>query len=85
MADDIIGFHLSDLCFNGDQKELIKTENAQPAILINSLAQFKVLQEETGLEPAFMAGHSLGEISALVCSGRLDFEDGLHLVRKEEA
>lgn len=82
VADDIIGFHLSDLCFNGDQKELIKTENAQPAILINSLAQFKVLQEETGLEPAFMAGHSLGEISALVCSGRLDFEDGLHLVRK---
>jgi [acyl-carrier-protein] S-malonyltransferase len=81
-ANDTIGFDLKGLCFEGDMEELTKTENTQPAILTTSVAMFRVYQEEIGIEPAFMAGHSLGELSALTCSGAIRFSDAVKLVRQ---
>lgn len=81
-ANDTIGFDLRSLCFEGDMEELTKTENTQPAILTASVAAFRVYQEEIGVEPAFMAGHSLGELSALTCSGAIRFSDAIKLVRQ---
>jgi [acyl-carrier-protein] S-malonyltransferase len=80
-ADDALGFALSKLCFDGPDEELKKTENTQPALVAVSIAAWTVLQRETG-DPAFVAGHSLGEYSALVAAGSLDFGDALRLVRK---
>jgi len=81
-ANDILGFDLKKLCFEGDLEELTKTENAQPAILTTSLAYFYVYGEIYELSPAFMAGHSLGEYTALAASGALSFADAVKLVRK---
>ncbi len=80
-ADDALGFALSKLCFDGPEEDLKLTENTQPALLAVSVAAWHVLRVEAG-EPDFVAGHSLGEYSALVAAGSLDFADALRLVRK---
>ena len=70
-ADEALGFALSDLCFTGPEADLKLTENTQPAILTMSIAALRVLEAETELRPAYVAGHSLGEYSALVAVGAL--------------
>lgn len=80
-ADDVLGFSLSGLCFNGPDEELKLTFNTQPAILATSVAALKVLQQETGHMATCVAGHSLGEYSALVCSGALSLADAVRTVR----
>ncbi|MFN4216391.1 MAG: ACP S-malonyltransferase [Brevinematales bacterium] len=80
-ADNVLGFPLSKLSFEGPEEELTKTENAQPAILTYSVIALKALTQK-GIQPAVVAGHSLGEFSALVASGMLSFESALKLVRK---
>lgn len=80
-ADDALGFKLSSLCFNGPEDELKLTMNTQPAILAVSIAALRVLQAETDIKADYLAGHSLGEFSALVASGALDFADALKTVR----
>jgi len=81
-ADDALGFKLSELCFAGDEAELQMTANTQPAILTTSIAAYRVALSE-GLElPDVVAGHSLGEYSALVASGALDLQDAVRTVRK---
>ncbi|MFH1087383.1 MAG: ACP S-malonyltransferase [Chloroflexota bacterium] len=81
-ADAILGFPLSRLCFEGPEADLTQTINAQPAVLVTSLAYLEAARLE-GLPPAdFFAGHSLGECTALVASGALSFEDALRLVRE---
>jgi [acyl-carrier-protein] S-malonyltransferase len=80
-ADKALGFSISKLCFEGTEDELKLTANAQPAILTCSVSVSRVLAEK-GLEPDFVAGHSLGEYSALVCAGSLKFADAVRLVRK---
>ncbi|MGE5215658.1 MAG: ACP S-malonyltransferase [Chloroflexota bacterium] len=81
-ADDTLGFSLSELCFGGPEADLKLTENTQPAILTASIAALRVLEAETPLRPAFVAGHSLGEYSALVAVGALSFRDAVQLVRE---
>jgi [acyl-carrier-protein] S-malonyltransferase len=80
-ADRALGFSVSDLCFNGTEDALKLTANTQPAILTVSVAAYRVLAEN-GVEPAFVAGHSLGEFSALVAAGSLEFSDAVRLVRR---
>lgn len=80
-ADDALGFSLTQLCFEGPAEILQLTENMQPALLTVSVAAWRVLTGQ-GLEPDFVAGHSLGEYSALVAAGSLDFTDAVRLVRK---
>jgi len=80
-ADDALGFRLSQMCFEGPEADLLLTENTQPALLATSIAFLRLLQSETGMEPAYLAGHSLGEYSALVAAGSLDFGDALRTVR----
>ncbi len=80
-ADATLGFALSRLCFEGPEDALKLTENTQPALLTVSTAAFAVLRE-MGREPDYVAGHSLGEYSALVAAGSLKFADALRLVRK---
>lgn len=80
-ADDVLGFALSRLCFEGPEEELRLTENQQPALLTVSTAASEVLHQ-AGWKPDFVAGHSLGEYSALVAAGSLRFRDALRLVRK---
>ncbi|HMF75923.1 MAG TPA: ACP S-malonyltransferase [Bryobacteraceae bacterium] len=79
-ADDVLGFALSRLCFEGPDDALKQTQNTQPALLAVSFAAYRVLQD-LGYRPALVAGHSLGEYSALVAAGSLDFADALRLVR----
>src|SRR5258707_7594374 len=80
-ADQALGFSISKLCFEGTEEDLKLTANTQPAILTCSVAVFRVLAEQ-GLLPDFVAGHSLGEYSALVAAGSLKFADAVRLVRK---
>ncbi|MDO9308568.1 MAG: ACP S-malonyltransferase [Deltaproteobacteria bacterium] len=80
-ADDSLGFKLSTICFSGSDEELRLTANTQPAILTASIAALRVVQQETGLKADYLAGHSLGEYSALVCSGALNFCDAVRTVR----
>src|SRR3989304_734928 len=80
-ADHALGFSISELCFTGSEETLKLTENPQPALLTVSVAAYRLL-EEKGLRPDFVAGHSLGEYSALVAAGSLAFEDALRLVRR---
>ena len=80
-ADDALGFELSRLCFEGPDEELKQTANTQPALLAVSTAAFRVLASR-GFRPGVVAGHSLGEYSALVAAGTLSFADALRLVRK---
>jgi [acyl-carrier-protein] S-malonyltransferase len=81
-ADDMLGFRLSELCFSGPEADLKLTENTQPAILTASVAALRVLRAEAAVEPALVAGHSLGEYSALVAVGALRFRDAVKLVRE---
>ena len=81
-AEDALGFSLSRLCFAGPEADLKLTENTQPAILTMSVAALRVLEAETDLRPAFVAGHSLGEYSALVAVGALAFGDAVKVVRE---
>ncbi|MBW2452624.1 MAG: ACP S-malonyltransferase [Deltaproteobacteria bacterium] len=81
-ANDTLNFNLSSLCFDGPDEKLKLTEITQPAILTVSVAALRILQQETGLKPDFAAGHSLGEYSALVCSGALDFPDAVKIVHQ---
>lgn len=81
-ADDILGIALSRLCFEGPEEELNDTFNTQPAVLMASIAALRAV-EEKGLDgPAYVAGHSLGEFSALVAAEALTFADALHVVRE---
>lgn len=80
-ADEILGFSLTKLCFEGPREELQKTANTQPAVFATSVACFEVLREK-GILPDVLAGHSLGEYTALVVAGAFSFEDGLRLVRR---
>lgn len=80
-ADDVLGFPLSRLCWEGPADELQLTANQQPAILAVSVAMARVLADRE-LEPAVVAGHSLGEYSALVAAGALELADALRLVRR---
>ncbi len=80
-ADEVLGFKLSRLCFEGPEEDLRLTANQQPAILTTSVAVWRVLTSETDLSPAMFAGHSLGEYSALVATGKLDFARAVKLVR----
>jgi [acyl-carrier-protein] S-malonyltransferase len=80
-ADKALGFSISKICFEGTEDELKLTANTQPAILAVSVAAFRVLAEK-GISPDFVAGHSLGEYSALVAADGLKFADAVRLVRK---
>ncbi len=79
-ADQALGFPLSQLCYDGPAEQLQLTANTQPAILATSVAAYRVLQEK-GIRPVWVAGHSLGEYSALVAAGALNFSDALRIVR----
>ncbi|MBM4424406.1 MAG: ACP S-malonyltransferase [Chloroflexi bacterium] len=82
-ADDRLGMKLSDLCWSGPDSDLNDTINTQPALYVCSMAGLAALREKIGdVQPAFVAGHSLGEITALAAAGGLTFADGLGLVRE---
>ncbi len=81
-ADRALGFSLSKLCFEGPEEELRRTEIQQPAILTTSIALLRALEERKPLAPSYVAGHSLGEYSALVAAGALAFEDAVVLVNR---
>ncbi|MGO9641387.1 MAG: ACP S-malonyltransferase [Candidatus Acidiferrales bacterium] len=80
-ADSALGFSISEICFEGSGEALKKTANTQPGILAVSVATYRVL-EEKGIRPDYVAGHSLGEYSALVAAGSLKFADAVRLVRR---
>lgn len=80
-ADDALGGKLSRLCFEGPEEELKLTANTQPAILTVSVAALRVVEAETGLAADYLAGHSLGEYSALVAAGAIRFADAVRTVR----
>lgn len=80
-ADEVLGFSLTDTVFGGSEEELSKTEVTQPAILMTSIAMAEVLKAK-GIAPDVVAGLSLGEYSALVASGAIDYSDAVELVRK---
>ena len=81
-ADEILKYPMSRLCFQGNPEVLTETRNAQPAILLHSIAVTRILREEGGIEPSIVAGHSLGEYSALVAAGVISVVDALMIVRK---
>jgi len=81
-ADDALGFSLSEMCFSGTVEDLALTENTQPAILTTSVAAFRAMESEGFAQPDFVAGHSLGEYSALVAAGAINFSDAVQTVRK---
>lgn len=80
-ANEVLGYDLKSICFKGRVSELNRISNMFPAILTTSYAIFKVYMEEVGIEPACMAGHSLGEITALVSSEAISFADALKLIQ----
>ena len=80
-ADDALGFSISRLCFEGTAEELQLTENTQPAILTTSIATLRAIASEGFKAPDFVAGHSLGEYSALVAAGALSMADAVRTVR----
>lgn len=82
LSDKILGFPLSKLCWDGPEDELRKTINTQPAILATSIACYKVLSIVGGIRPEIVAGHSVGEYSALVAADVLTYEDALCIVRR---
>jgi [acyl-carrier-protein] S-malonyltransferase len=81
-ADNIMGFKISDLCFKGPKKILTETINAQPAIFLVSLACLKEIEDRMDNKPLYVAGHSLGEYTALLAADVVDFADGFKLVRE---
>lgn len=80
-ADRALGYRLSDICWKGPAEELKKTVHTQPALLTHSVAAWKLL-EAAGIKPSWVAGHSLGEYSACVAAGALEFEDAVRLVHR---
>ena len=81
-ADDILGYGLSELCWAGPAEALDQTNHTQPALYVSSMAIWRALRKELpAVKPAWMAGHSLGEFSALTAAGALSFEQGLRLVQ----
>ena len=81
-ADEALGIKLSEMCFAGNEADLQLTANTQPAILTASVAAYRAMEEAGAPAPDFAAGHSLGEYSALVAAGVLDFADAVQIVRK---
>jgi [acyl-carrier-protein] S-malonyltransferase len=81
-ADEALGFKLSEMCFAGDEADLQLTANTQPAILTTSIAAFRAMEAEGFPPPSYVAGHSLGEYSALVAAGALGFADAVKTVRR---
>jgi len=81
-ANNILGFDLTKLCFEDSSDELRLTANSQPAILTVSVAALRVLLEETDIEADYVAGHSLGEYTALVASGAMEYKHAVWIVRK---
>src|SRR3990167_7112458 len=81
-ANDALRFDLRKVCFDGPESDLKLTHITQPAILTHSLSAYRILRTETGLAPDFVAGHSLGEYSALVAAGALAFADAVMLVHR---
>lgn len=84
-ADEVLGFSLSQLCFEGPQEELVKTDNCQPAILTMSIAAWEAYKVAVSYQPSavsYAAGLSLGEYSALVAAEAISFEDAVYLVRR---
>ncbi len=81
-ADKALGFSITDLCFNGPEDELRQTYNTQPSLVLIGYVVWQVLKEQTGIKPYLMAGHSLGEYTALLASGFFTFEDALAITRK---
>jgi [acyl-carrier-protein] S-malonyltransferase len=84
-ASEVLGYDLWDLVQNGTQEDITLTERTQPLLLTASVAVWRVWQQEGGAQPSLMAGHSLGEWSALVCAGVVKFKDAVRLVRNRGA
>jgi [acyl-carrier-protein] S-malonyltransferase len=84
-ASDTLGYDLWDLIQNGEQQALNLTETTQPALLTSSVALWRAWVAQGGVQPSVMAGHSLGEFSALVCAGALQFSDAVLLVKQRGA
>ncbi|KKL89734.1 hypothetical protein LCGC14_1911730 [marine sediment metagenome] len=84
-ASEVLGYDLWELVQSGSQEDITLTERTQPLLLTASVAVWRVWQQEGGAQPALMAGHSLGEWSALVCAGVVDFKDAVRLVRNRGA
>ncbi|MCX5798547.1 MAG: ACP S-malonyltransferase [Proteobacteria bacterium] len=82
IADETLGFSITDLCFNGPEEELRKTYNTQPAVLLVSYVIQQVLRRETSIRPYLLSGHSLGEYTALLVGGFFTFDDALRITRK---
>jgi [acyl-carrier-protein] S-malonyltransferase len=80
-ADDILGYRLSELVTRGGEDELNRTVHTQPAVFATSIAVLEALREQVDLSPVVAGGHSLGEFSALVAAGALDFDDALRVIR----
>lgn len=81
-ADEVLGRSISKICFEGPDEDLKQTINTQPAILTTSIAALAALKSQLNIEPAFLAGHSLGEYGALYASGVLSLDDTLKLIQK---
>ena len=80
-ASEVLGYDLWDLVQNGPEEDLNQTDKTQPALLTAGVALWRLWQEQGGAKPAVMAGHSLGEYTALVCAGAISFADGVRLVK----
>ena len=80
--DAVLGRKLTDICFNGPEEELKQTTNTQPGILAVSIIAYELLKEKTGIKPDFVAGHSLGEYSALYAAGVVSLDDVINLVQR---
>jgi [acyl-carrier-protein] S-malonyltransferase len=81
-ADDALGFKLSEMCFSGTAADLALTANTQPAILTTSVAAYRAMESENFPTPDFVAGHSLGEYSALVAANAISFSNAVKTVRQ---
>lgn len=81
-ASDSLNMDMKKLCFESNTNEMMKTENTQPAILTTSYAAFSVFMNQEGIQPDFMAGHSLGEITALTCAGSIKFSDAVKIAKQ---
>lgn len=79
-ADDVVGYALSEVCFTGPIERLTATDVCQPALVATSVAAYRAAVEESGFQPDLVLGHSLGEYSALVAAGAMDFERALRIV-----
>lgn len=84
-ASDVLGYDMWDLVQNGEQDALNLTETTQPVLLTSSVALWRAWEAQGGAQPTVMAGHSLGEFSALVCAGAIQFTDAVELVRQRGA